>query len=149
MAGSSAANGSSKSRIFTLLCKIPAKATFCFCPPDRLYGSSPKNSSIPTTLAAPSTLGSISALDTASFSRENAMSSPTDSPTNWASVSCCTVPTKLLMAKMLSPCVSFPHILQDPFITPGKEKGISPLIQLPNVVFPLPLAPRSSTFSPS
>ncbi len=123
-------------------------ATFCFCPPERLNGTAPKKSLMPTVAACSSTTGTISRLGVASFSMAKAMSSATLSPTNCASLSCKTVPTTLLSPYMLLSRVSCPITVTLPVMVPWWENGISPFMQLASVLLPLPELPRISTFSP-
>ena len=103
--------------------------------------------STPTIWPTSATRRFISSWGTQSFSMAKAMSSATDSPTNWVSESCRTVPTLMLRSKMFILAVSWPSNSSFPSIFPLKAKGINPLMQWASVLFPLPLGPTIRTFS--
>ena len=147
-AGSRFASGSSKSSISALSTKTPAMEIRCFWPPERSCGALPRCSGISTSAAASATRCRMSSGGTQSFSSAKAMSSAAESPTNWPSVSCKTVPAFLEISKMSRPRISSPKSVKAPENSPLKAWGMIPLIQWSSVDLPEPDGPRISSFSP-
>ena len=100
LAGSRLAKGSSNRTMGDSSIKTPPIETRCFCPPDKDCGARSKRSTRSSALAQAATLDTMLAWSTWSFSKAKARSSATVRPTNWASVSCRTVPTLSDKSKM-------------------------------------------------
>ncbi len=92
LAGSREASGSSSSKIPGRIANTPAKATFCFSPPDKLKVSRLRRSEIFKRASDSSTLFRISLRLKLRFSKPKATSLTTLVPRIWRSGSCSTVP---------------------------------------------------------
>ena len=103
---------------------------------------------MPASAAASRTRGGICSCGTSWFSRLNATSSATVSPTNWLLVSCSTVPTTAAVRTSGTVAGSLPATRIEPVAVPRWRCGIIPLIALISVDFPEPDAPTTAIFSP-
>ncbi len=141
--GSNILVASSNIIISVFIARIPAIATRCFWPPERLCGSFFRYSNILTFLAYSTILVSISSLSKHRFSIPKAISSSTVTPTNWLSGFWNTIPIFFLTSWTVSSVRVIPSTMISPLSAFSK-----PMINLDNVDLPLPLCPKTLTHSP-
>ena len=147
-AGSSAAVGSSSTSTRGRSARMAAMATFCFWPPESVAISRSRKSSIPTVSSACCMRAGISSCGTPKFSNPNSSSSRTFDATNWASISCNTLPTRRDTSVRVTSHVSRPSTRHAPYSSPAKWCGTAPDITDANVDLPAPDGPIIPTNSP-
>src|SRR5215207_887019 len=141
-AASSIEVGSSRTSISGSTAKRPARATRCFSPPERVWGSRRSYPARPTARIAPATLPSISSRGTPRFSRPKATSSSTNGATRPFSGFWKRTPRCLRTSKG-SVAGSWPEMSTRP------ESGFRrPFRRRTRVDLPPPFGPTTPTYSP-
>ena len=146
--GSSAAVGSSSTRMRGWQAKAAAIATRCICPPDRLVGTRRRYPSMPTRCSNPSMRSSIRPGSTPRLSIGKASSSSTLAQNSWDSGSCWTYPTSLDSSAMLHSAVLRPATVIVPRMVPSSGFGMIPASAMHSVDLPAPVGPMMPVNDP-